>query len=102
VALDTFVLRTVCRQMDRVDPQYYARSTRLDIKEETRINATSDEAAKWVSEAHSSDGTSILNIVLDYSRILTSRRSPTEFYLGNILSELGFGPLWISANSWDV
>ncbi|KAL6304363.1 ubiquitin conjugation factor E4 [Sparassis latifolia] len=34
-------------KMDRIDSAYYAHSVRVDVKEETRINATSDEAEKW-------------------------------------------------------
>jgi ubiquitin conjugation factor E4 B len=34
-------------QMDRIDPLYYARSSRINLKEETRINLTSDEAVEW-------------------------------------------------------
>jgi ubiquitin conjugation factor E4 B len=36
--------------MDRIDPLFYTRSTRIDLKEETRIKATSEEAAKWTDE----------------------------------------------------
>ncbi|KAI0346029.1 hypothetical protein BDW22DRAFT_1353692 [Trametopsis cervina] len=34
-------------KIDRIDPLYYARSNRIDLKEETRINATSSEAEEW-------------------------------------------------------
>ncbi|KAJ7644172.1 ubiquitin elongating factor core-domain-containing protein [Roridomyces roridus] len=34
-------------KIDRIDPLYYARSNRIDLKEETRIKATSEEAAEW-------------------------------------------------------
>ncbi|KAG6812561.1 hypothetical protein H0H92_002213 [Tricholoma furcatifolium] len=34
-------------KMDRIDPLFYARSSRIDLKEETRIKATSDEASEW-------------------------------------------------------
>ncbi|KAF7298968.1 U-box domain-containing protein [Mycena indigotica] len=34
-------------KMDRIDPLFYARSPRIDLKEETRIKATSEEAAAW-------------------------------------------------------
>jgi ubiquitin conjugation factor E4 B len=33
--------------MDRIDPLYYTHSSRVDLKEETRIKATSEEAATW-------------------------------------------------------
>ena len=37
-------------EIDRVDPLYFAHSTRVDIKEETRIKATSEEVATWQTE----------------------------------------------------
>ncbi|KAL4069954.1 ubiquitin elongating factor core-domain-containing protein [Scleroderma yunnanense] len=37
-------------KIDRIDPLYFAISNRIDVTEETRIKATSDEAAKWVEE----------------------------------------------------
>ncbi|PFH54088.1 hypothetical protein AMATHDRAFT_136414 [Amanita thiersii Skay4041] len=37
-------------KMDRIDPLYFLNSSRIDLKEETRIKATSEEAAKWENE----------------------------------------------------
>ncbi|KAH9947558.1 ubiquitin elongating factor core-domain-containing protein [Amylocystis lapponica] len=37
-------------KLDRIDASYYAHSSRIDLKEETRINARSDEAEKWRQE----------------------------------------------------
>ncbi|KAI6129728.1 ubiquitin elongating factor core-domain-containing protein [Pisolithus croceorrhizus] len=37
-------------KMDRIDPLYFAVSNRIDVKEETRIKATSEEAAHWAEE----------------------------------------------------
>ncbi|KAH7922937.1 hypothetical protein BV22DRAFT_1036932 [Leucogyrophana mollusca] len=37
-------------KIDRIDPLYYSVSSRVDLKEETRIKATSDEAAEWVEQ----------------------------------------------------
>ncbi|KAG5651652.1 hypothetical protein H0H81_007932 [Sphagnurus paluster] len=34
-------------KMDRIDLFFFARSSRIDLKEETRIKATSEEAAEW-------------------------------------------------------
>lgn len=36
--------------MDRIDPCYYAKSNRINLAEETRIKATSNEATEWVNE----------------------------------------------------
>lgn len=33
--------------MDRIDPLYLAVSKRMDVSEETRIKATSEEARQW-------------------------------------------------------
>ncbi|KAI5989101.1 ubiquitin elongating factor core-domain-containing protein [Pisolithus albus] len=37
-------------KMNRIDPLYFAVSNRIDVKEETRIKATSEEAAQWADE----------------------------------------------------
>ncbi|EIW81074.1 hypothetical protein CONPUDRAFT_55967 [Coniophora puteana RWD-64-598 SS2] len=64
VASDSFMMNLQCvllrfaepfmdagyTKIDRVDPLYYAVSDRVDLKEETRIKATSEEAAHWVEE----------------------------------------------------
>ncbi|KAI9573523.1 ubiquitin elongating factor core-domain-containing protein [Boletus coccyginus] len=34
-------------KMDRIDPLYFAVSNRIDVSEETRIKATSEEAGQW-------------------------------------------------------
>jgi hypothetical protein len=39
--------------MDRIDRYYFSVSTRINLKEETRIKATSDEAAQWVEDSKS-------------------------------------------------
>lgn len=46
---------TLPLQIDRIDPLYFARSSRIDLKEETRINATSNEAEEW-KQQHANDG----------------------------------------------
>lgn len=33
--------------MDRIDNAYYAHSSRIDLNDETRINATNTEADEW-------------------------------------------------------
>jgi hypothetical protein len=44
--------------MDRIDPFFYARSSRIDLKDETRIKATSDEASTWMQENQAPSGMS--------------------------------------------
>ncbi|PIL22469.1 hypothetical protein GSI_15157 [Ganoderma sinense ZZ0214-1] len=34
-------------KMDRIDSAYYAHSSRIDLADETRVNATNDEAEEW-------------------------------------------------------
>jgi ubiquitin conjugation factor E4 B len=43
-------------KIDRIDTLYFAHSSRIDVKEETRIKATSDEASAWVKENESHNG----------------------------------------------
>ena len=43
-------------QIDRIDPLYLARSDRVDVKEETRFKATSDEVAKWAIQIRAEGG----------------------------------------------
>lgn len=49
--------------MDRIDPLYYVHSTRINIKEETRIKATTEEAQQWEDEIMTTNGSST-----DFSR----------------------------------
>ncbi|KAF7987086.1 hypothetical protein HWV62_255 [Athelia sp. TMB] len=42
-------------KIDRIDTTYLAHAPKVDVKEETRIKATSDEAAQWVEENASSN-----------------------------------------------
>ncbi|KAF8843284.1 hypothetical protein BDN67DRAFT_946028 [Paxillus ammoniavirescens] len=37
-------------KIDRIDPLYFAVSNRIDLKEETRIKATSEEASLWAEQ----------------------------------------------------
>ena len=42
--------------MDRIDPAYYAHSSRIDLTEETRVNATNDEAEEWRKQNEATSG----------------------------------------------
>lgn len=42
--------------MDRIDPLYYAHSSRVDVVDETRIKATSEEAQQWEDEHQPTSG----------------------------------------------
>lgn len=52
-------------QIDRIDRLYYAHSDRLNIKEETRINATSDEASTWAQANQLAPGAPPPNFISD-------------------------------------
>lgn len=47
---DFGLIDTPTFQIDRIDPLYLARSTRLDLRNETRIKATSEDVAAWQAE----------------------------------------------------
>ncbi|KAF5382739.1 hypothetical protein D9615_002873 [Tricholomella constricta] len=49
-------------KMDRIDPFFYARSTRIDLRDETRIKATSEEASEW-ENAHKDPNASESNFI---------------------------------------
>lgn len=51
-------------QIDRIDPAYYAHSSRINITEETRINATSEEAEQWRERNASPGGVYVRKSVL--------------------------------------
>jgi ubiquitin conjugation factor E4 B len=62
-------------QIDRIDPLYFAHSSRIDVKEETRIKATSDEASAWVKENESPNGR--VHFISYYRRPLNCFKSCT-------------------------
>ncbi|KAF8903108.1 ubiquitin elongating factor core-domain-containing protein [Gymnopilus junonius] len=64
-------------KMDRIDPLYYARSTRITLGDETRIKATSEEAHQW-EEQHKAPGGPAPNFVSDV------------FYLTVAMSHYGY------------
>lgn len=43
--------------MDRIDPLFYIHSDRIDLSDETRIKATSEEANAWADENRDPNGT---------------------------------------------
>ena len=42
--------------MDRIDAAYYAHSSRIDLADETRVNATNDEAEEWRKQNEAASG----------------------------------------------
>ncbi|KAI6042671.1 ubiquitin elongating factor core-domain-containing protein [Pisolithus marmoratus] len=63
-------------KMDRIDSLYFAISNRIDLKEETRIKATSEEAAQWAEEHR--QGASPPNFISEI------------FYLCNAMAHYGY------------
>ncbi|PBK97395.1 hypothetical protein ARMGADRAFT_987069 [Armillaria gallica] len=64
-------------KMDRIDSLYYAHSTRIDLQEETRIKATSNEANEW-AEQNKDPNASPPNFISDI------------FYLAIAMSHYGY------------
>ncbi|KAI0043444.1 hypothetical protein FA95DRAFT_1563296 [Auriscalpium vulgare] len=52
-------------KIDRIDRHYYAHTTRIDLKDETRVNATSEEATSWAAAHRLPDGAPPPNFISD-------------------------------------
>ncbi|KAF8501083.1 ubiquitin elongating factor core-domain-containing protein [Russula emetica] len=52
-------------KIDRIDPHYYAHTSRIDIKDETRISTTSEEASQWENAHRLSAGAPPPNFISD-------------------------------------
>lgn len=50
-------------QLGRIDPLFYARSSRINIKDETRIKATSEEASEWEEKQKDPNGSFVIFIL---------------------------------------
>lgn len=80
--------------MDRIDPLHLAASNRVDVSEETRIKATSDEAGQW-AEANKGNG-KLPNL---HNRLQSIRGVLTMEQLQHQTSYLKYS---ISAMPWDI
>jgi hypothetical protein len=77
--------------MDRIDPLYFAVSNRIDVSEETRIKATSEEAGQW-AEASKGNG-----------KLLKSRQSSIgALSMGQLQHQISFLKSFISAMPWVI
>lgn len=47
--------------MNRIDPLFYANTTRMDLSDETRIKATSEEVNEWVEQNKSPNGELVIS-----------------------------------------
>jgi len=82
-------------QIDRIDPLYFAHSSRIDLKEETRIKATSDEASAWVKENESPNGIILIVLILRQKYWYIQQAAPPNFisdifYLTVAMSHFGY------------
>ncbi|KAG6864495.1 hypothetical protein C0991_009113 [Blastosporella zonata] len=69
-------------KMDRIDPLFYAQSSRIDLKDETRIKATSDEATQW--ENANRDPIGQRNLLLGKCVLKRGRAAPEPNFISNI------------------
>jgi len=63
--------------LDRIDPEFYRRLQRLDASDETRLKATSDEAAKWVEELPD-NGDNRFTALLNFTLTITLPHDATQ------------------------
>lgn len=84
--------------MDKVDPLFYIHSDRIDLSDETRIKATSEEATKWAETNKNPAGktTSSLNCIRTDLSLLYSPF--TQLYLKHFLSLHSHESLWLPQN----
>lgn len=85
---------TVGVKIDRIDANYLARSARIDIHEETRIKAVSDDVTAWSKEIQASGGVYysfiLIPIVLIISWLGPSPNFITEvFFMTAAISHYG-------------
>lgn len=73
------------KQMDRIDTCYFAHSSRIDVKEETRIKATSDEASLWVKENETPGGIVASFTMMELALTLLKLHRPILFQISSIL-----------------
>lgn len=67
--------------MDRIDPLFFVNCSRISIKEETRIKATTDEASTWEDEHRDPMGIICLFTAV---RLLINELAPAPNFISNI------------------
>src|ERR1700742_606511 len=86
--------------MDKIDPLYYARSSRINLTDETRIKATSEEAFVW-EKAHQDVKGSLQRTF--HLTGLMMRFSPTaEFHFQHILPNCRYESLRLCQNHSNI
>jgi ubiquitin conjugation factor E4 B len=81
--------------MDRIDPLYYARSSRISLKDETRIKATSEEASEWEEKQKDPSGSlshdaSMNKVMNEVSKAPPPNFISDIFYLNIAMSHFGY------------
>jgi ubiquitin conjugation factor E4 B len=81
--------------MDKIDPAYYAHTKRIDLKDETRINATNEEANRWLENNRLPEGgmssSNCRFILFSYKLVAPSPNFISDiFYLTVAMSHLGY------------
>jgi ubiquitin conjugation factor E4 B len=88
-------------KLDRIDPLYYARSSRINLGDETRIKATSEEAKKWEEENQPAGGMG-LNPLMLFSLTKYIFRPFSKLHFGHLLSNNRHEPLWLPTDYPNV
>ncbi|KAI0823925.1 ubiquitin conjugation factor E4 [Trametes gibbosa] len=74
-------------KMDRIDPAYYARSMRIDLNDETRINATNEEAEQWRKQQ--TPATAPPNFITEIFYLALAASHIGQQKIVNVLEDLG-------------
>lgn len=81
-------------KIDRIDHLYYVHSSRIDLKEETRINATSNEAEDFHKQHESDNGVFALAIDHAHTNIVSMSAPPNFisdiFYITLAMGHYGY------------
>ncbi|KAI0632350.1 ubiquitin conjugation factor E4 [Trametes polyzona] len=74
-------------KMNRIDPAYYAHSSRIDLTDETRINATNEETEQWVKQQE--PPTALPNFITEIFYITLAASHIGQQKIVNVLDECG-------------
>lgn len=82
-------------QIDRIDPLYFAHSSRIDLKDETRINATSNEAEEFRQQHEGDNGMFSIGLIFATASDERVNGSSAQFHLRHLLHYPCDEPLWV-------
>ena len=87
--------------MDRIDPLFFVNSSRINIKDETRIKATSEEVANWESENRNPSGWLCFSV--SQSKYLLMKDSTgTQLHFRNIFPYHRYNSSRVYQNYLDI